>query len=71
MQRMLAFAGIKVDGLKQLLATTGLLAIYGASLHSWERDESKDMAKTMVALDRHLRRADKLTEFCFTHFSLL
>jgi AcrR family transcriptional regulator len=68
MQKMLTLAGLKQDGVKQLMATTGLMVIYGASLHGWERDESKDMARTMAALDRYLRYADKGAEILFRTF---
>ncbi|MDR3451111.1 MAG: hypothetical protein P4M15_15435 [Alphaproteobacteria bacterium] len=42
-------------------ATLGL--VYGWAFLAWRRDESRDMAKTMAALDRGLRYADKAAEF--------
>ncbi|HEU0117189.1 MAG TPA: TetR/AcrR family transcriptional regulator [Alphaproteobacteria bacterium] len=68
MQAMLALAGLKQDEPKNILAVTGLLAIYAIVLCVWERDESDDMAKTMAALDRHLRRAGKLADILFRAF---
>ncbi len=68
MQAMLALSGLKQNGLKEVLATAGLLAIYGATLHSWEHDDTKDMSRTMAALDGHLKRADKLAEIVFRAF---
>ena len=35
----------------------GLAAVYGWAFYSWSRDESRDMAKTMAALDHALRLA--------------
>ncbi len=40
----------------------GLSAVYGWAFLAWRRDESRDMAKTMAALDRGLRLAGKATE---------
>ncbi len=37
----------------------GLSAVYGWAFLAWRRDESRDMAKTMAALDRGLRLAGK------------
>ena len=37
----------------------GLSAVYGWAFLAWRRDESREMAKTMAALDRGLRLAGK------------
>ncbi len=66
LQKMLAIAGLQQDGVKQVLATVGLLAVYVASLRSWERDQTRDMTPTMAVLDRYLRRAGKLAEIVFS-----
>jgi len=68
MQNMLALAGLKEEGIKQFFATTGLLTIYVGVLCQWERDETKDMSKTMATLDRYLRRAEKAAEIFFRAF---
>lgn len=65
MRKMLALANLKQDGVKEILATAGLLTTYAASLHCWERDDTKDMSRTMATLDKYLRRADKLAEIIF------
>ena len=41
------------------ILAAGLLAIYGWVFLVWQRDDSRDMAKTMAALDRALGWADK------------
>jgi len=40
----------------------GLIAVYAYAFFAWRRDESRDMAKTMAALDRALRWAGKAAE---------
>ena len=61
----LSHAGLGTTGLKSQAMILGLLTIYGITLYVWERDNSKDMSKTMAVLDRHLRRAGKLAELIF------
>jgi ubiquinone biosynthesis protein COQ9 len=41
----------------------GVGAIYGFAFHVWRKDESRDMAKTMAAVDRGLRFAGKAATF--------
>lgn len=60
MRWMLEAAGIKTDGPNGRLTVNGLIAVWLATLRVWERDESEDMARTMAALDRNLRRAERL-----------
>jgi len=58
MALMLEAARIPSGGLRGLLRTKGLAAIYLATLRVWLRDESADMAKTMATLDGYLRRVE-------------
>jgi len=55
---MLEAAGLEVDGLRGLARTRGLTILYLATLRTWLRDESLDLAKTMAALDGYLRRLE-------------
>ena len=60
---MLEAAGISTAGMRGLLRVKGLCALYLAVLAVWLEDETTDMARTMAALDRWLRRAEWL-ELC-------
>jgi AcrR family transcriptional regulator len=68
MERMLDLAGLQNDGMKQLLAVTGLGAIYALALCTWSKDDTADMPRTMAILDRSLRRISIITEFLFSKF---
>jgi AcrR family transcriptional regulator len=57
---MLEAAGLSTTGIFGLLRVKGLAIVYLATLRTWLDDDSIDMAKTMAALDRNLRRADQL-----------
>jgi AcrR family transcriptional regulator len=57
---MLEVAGISASGPVGLLKVKGLLLIYLAVLRVWLSDDTPDMAKTMAALDRYLKRAESL-----------
>ena len=57
---MLEAAGLEADGLRGLARTRGLTLMYLATLRTWLRDESLDLAKTMAALDGYLRRVEAL-----------
>jgi ubiquinone biosynthesis protein COQ9 len=46
----------------RLLAAAGLSAIYGWAFLAWRNDKTRDMAKTMAALDKGLRLAEKAAE---------
>jgi len=59
---MLTAAGISAEGWRGLLRVQGLSALWLATMRVWLRDESEDMAKTMAALDRNLRRAEGLVQ---------
>lgn len=60
MALMLEAAGLASGGVRGLVRTEGLAAIYLAALAVWLRDESADKARTMAALDKQLRRAEWL-----------
>ena len=57
---MLEAAGLESQGVRGMLRRKGLAVIYAATLRVWVGDESEDLAKTMAALDRHLKRAEML-----------
>jgi AcrR family transcriptional regulator len=55
-------AGIPVAGLAGLLRIQGLALIYANAVRVWLRDDTADLAKTMAALDKGLRRAEWLVD---------
>lgn len=57
---MLEAAGLEAGGLRGLARTRGLTLLYLATLRTWLRDDSLDLAKTMAALDGYLRRLEGL-----------
>ncbi|MDJ0942713.1 MAG: helix-turn-helix domain-containing protein [Kiloniellales bacterium] len=57
---MLEAAGLEADGLRGLARTKGLTLLYLATLRTWLRDDSLDLARTMAALDGYLRRLEGL-----------
>ncbi len=57
-------AGIDPGGLAGRARVKGLAAVYLAVLRVWLADDSDDMARTMAALDRRLRQAERLVLFC-------
>ncbi len=57
-------AGIDPGGLAGRVRVKGLAAVYLAVLRVWLADDSDDMARTMAALDRRLRQAERLVLFC-------
>lgn len=62
MQRMLELADIDTGGARGALRVMGLLGVYVWALRAWVDDETKDLSKTMAALDRALDRADSLSQ---------
>lgn len=58
MALMLEAAGLSADGARGVVRVKGLTAVYLATLRVWREDESPDMAATMAALDRYLRRIE-------------
>lgn len=63
MTRTLEAAGIPVAGMIGKLQIKALGVIYADAFRVWLGDESQDLAKTMAALDRGLRRAEKAMRF--------
>jgi AcrR family transcriptional regulator len=59
MRWMLEAAGIPTDGLGGAVAVKLTAAAYMATLRTWLRDESPDLAPTMAALDRRLRGIER------------
>lgn len=59
MRWMLEAAGIGTAGWLGGLRVKGLAVVFAATVQVWLRDDSEDMAKTMAALDRNLRRAEQ------------
>ncbi|MFQ6016792.1 MAG: TetR family transcriptional regulator [Kiloniellaceae bacterium] len=57
---MLEAANLSAGGLRGVLRVKALAAVYLATLRVWLRDDSPDMARTMAALDRNLRRLEVL-----------
>ena len=57
---MLEAAGISSVGLAGSLRIEGLALVYLNALRVWLEDDSPDMARTMAAVDKGLRRAEQL-----------
>ncbi len=60
MRWMLEAAEINTAGPNHCLIVKGLVAVWLATLQAWQHDESEDMSRTMAALDKNLRRAERL-----------
>ena len=56
---MLEACGISSGGLRGVLRTKGLTAVWLYTARAWESDESTDLSATMAALDRALARAER------------
>jgi hypothetical protein len=61
---MLEAAGIDSSGLVGLARVKGLVVVYLCAFQAWLKDDTADMAKTMAALDRGLKRAEALARLC-------
>lgn len=57
---MLEAAGLSPRGLKGILRVQGLTTLYLLTLRTWLEDESPDLGKTMVFLDKGLSRMEKI-----------
>lgn len=57
---MLESAGVSTIGLPGALRVKGLGVVYLYALRAWIDDDTPDMARTMAALDRALRNAERL-----------
>lgn len=65
MTLILETAGISASGLRGLAKIHGVGAIYLYVFKTFLEDESTDMARTMAALDKALRRASDCSNFIF------
>jgi AcrR family transcriptional regulator len=59
MHWMLEAAGIATDGARGSLRVTGLATLYASVFRVWLEDDDPGHARTMAALDRRLRRAER------------
>lgn len=59
---MLEAAGIGAGGLDGGLRTVGLASLYASVCRIWLEDDDAGLARTMAALDRRLRRAERTVE---------
>ncbi|MGE0768352.1 MAG: TetR family transcriptional regulator [Hyphomicrobiaceae bacterium] len=57
---MLEAAGIGTGGLDGMARVAGLAAVYGAVFRVWLDDDDPGSARTMAALDRRLRRGERV-----------
>ncbi|MEJ0045048.1 MAG: TetR family transcriptional regulator [Rhodospirillales bacterium] len=57
---MLEACGLSAGGLRGLLRSKGLTAVWLYVVRAWEGDESTDLSPTMAALDRALARAERV-----------
>jgi len=57
---MLRAAGISADGLDGQVRAAGLAAVYASVFRTWLNDDDPGLARTMAALDRRLRRGERL-----------
>ena len=60
---MLEAADLSAGGLRGALRVKAVGLVYLDTLRVWLRDDSPDLAKTMAALDRDLRRLEVLARF--------
>lgn len=60
---MLEAASLPADGISGAARQNGLLAIHYTVSGVFDRDESADLSKTMAALDRRLKTAEKWVQF--------
>jgi ubiquinone biosynthesis protein COQ9 len=61
---MLAAAGLNAGGLKSALRTPAAAAAYASAFKVWLEDDDPGLSKTMAALDKKLRRGERLTRRC-------
>lgn len=60
---MLEAAGISNRGLTGLMRVQGLATLYLYTLRTWLEDDSPDLGKTMVALDKGLTKLERAASF--------
>ncbi len=61
---MLEAAGLSSSGLGGAIRIKGLSLIYLATLRVWLTDDSEDHSRTMAALDRNLKKAERWIRDC-------
>ncbi|MAZ76453.1 MAG: TetR family transcriptional regulator [Micavibrio sp.] len=54
MARLLDASGLQTNGISGALRVTGMVGLYLYVVKTWKEDESADMGKTMVTLDKGL-----------------
>lgn len=59
MRRIAEAAGISASGLTGLARASALTAIWTSTFHTWEKDDSPDMGRTMAALDQALDKVGR------------
>jgi len=64
---MLEATGLSSNGIRGAIRIKGLSLIYLATLRVWLGDDSEDQPRTMAALDRNLKKAER----CFRDCSVL
>ncbi len=60
---MVEAAGLDTRGLTGMLRVQGLLALYLLTLRTWLNDDSPDLGKTMVFLDKGLSNLERAASF--------
>ncbi|MBI4183357.1 MAG: TetR/AcrR family transcriptional regulator [Proteobacteria bacterium] len=61
---MLEAAHVDASGLAGILRANGLALVWASTVRAWLGDDTADMAPTMAALDRALRRAEAAAGLC-------
>ena len=59
---MLEAAGISAGGVDGGVRTLGLATVYGSVFQTWLADDDPGLARTMAALDRRLRRGQRILD---------
>ena len=57
-------AGLSSAGVVGAVRVRGVALVYANAFRIWLHDDTRDMAKTMAALDAGLRRAESMAVFC-------
>ncbi len=61
---MLEAAGLSPAGVRGAIRVKGLALIYLGTLRVWLNDDSEDQERTMAALDRNLKKAERWVRGC-------
>ena len=59
MRRIAEAAGLSASGLTGIARASALAAIWTSTFHTWEKDDSPDMGRTMAVLDQALDKAGR------------